>query len=989
MGKVRDISIMKINRYSFFFIVIFISNSLYCLGAFNMFNGRNRAELNWYEVETEYSKIIYSDNLDKTALEAAAIADSTFLTLSKSFGVFPQNKKGNTEKVIIYISDQDNISNGACVLNEYIFIWVNQNDYLKMFTGNHKWLRKVISHEMVHWFLAYSIRDWISPFLPMSMISFPTNINEGFAQHFSGEEWGFNRGDRYLRTWTFATTNNYNGRWLGGFMYGNGFAFIKYLSEFYGEDKLFELLKYRNKIGLYDFNSAFNDVYKKSLNEMQREWTRYIKTWYYGEAYLKKVISDDVMTKTNSLNDITPLKSSMIINDLVMKTDNIVLDVKLTKNQNYSSLISGKLVIDSLKADKFIVKDINYIEEAPAYNSLDISSQGDYITYSRYTRHKYGRLAPRVYLYDILDDKKYDLNEGNHPVVTNEGEVFYQKLSLDENCVYKTNIIEQSIKTDKFISFLPENQIGEMRLNSDDSILAISIFDSDRNFLVSLFDTNTAEVIDVLKFENMPQQIIWQDIDKLAVSVENSNTFVLDLYVYNTVDKSIKKYDGPPLNVYPVLITETENNLNTIAMTELERDMKVLGKVSFVEKNVEKEFNTPNNYYSRWINRTAKYQIPETIKAYESLDIKEYNSFKNIKFRQGFAYPTDTGVLGSVVLSEALGKHLMMSMFYLPYNNKTQAIYYLNYLNNVFKPAINLYSFKSKWVAGISDNEVYYNIITQVGLNFNMPIDFHQIPFLSISYGGGINYNKFELTNDSKEYAYLFDDDEIIIANTNIDLHYNLPWKNDLYHPVKALKTSFSFDYSSENYGMKRDYWQLRLYNDISISPLREVFSSEFFKTIIVQNRTTYREVGDNPLVQFMPGVDDSEFIQVNGQPAFSRLYLRGYEETLWGSRLFSMQSDLKFKIFDSLPISFNIGFPVLSAGYFGISTWVDYTKLFQPEMLTDNPKALVYKAVGFEIKSAWNVLDVPTLHKYGYAWDTKHNKLGYYYMMEIPFMLF
>src|SRR5512133_2149125 len=145
-----------VKPYIIMLIIILSITPLMSLVAYNGFNQRNHPELDWKSIETTNCQIIYHDPLEPQAKESADIAQHTFDTLIKTYQTAP------LQKCIIYLSDQDNISNGATVMSQYIFIWVNQNDYTGLFTGNDKWLRKVIAHEMSHWFLAVALSGWLT-----------------------------------------------------------------------------------------------------------------------------------------------------------------------------------------------------------------------------------------------------------------------------------------------------------------------------------------------------------------------------------------------------------------------------------------------------------------------------------------------------------------------------------------------------------------------------------------------------------------------------------------------------------------------------------------------------------------------------------------------------------------------------------------------------------------------------------------------------------
>jgi hypothetical protein len=152
-----------------------------------------------------------------------------------------------------------------------------------------------------------------------------------------------------------------------------------------------------------------------------------------------------------------------------------------------------------------------------------------------------------------------------------------------------------------------------------------------------------------------------------------------------------------------------------------------------------------------------------------------------------------------------------------------------------------------------------------------------------------------------------------------------------------------------------------------------------------------YRRVtSDDNLLQFLPGVDDSEFIVgLRREPMFSRLYQRGFSELLWGNEMFTSHTDLNFKFSDDINVSINWGGPLISARFVGGSLWADYTKLSQVQFdpLGHQKHDREFVAVGYEIKSAIHILGRPTLQRFGQAWNPQtREKLDTYYMIGIPF---
>jgi len=971
----------------FFILLLTIYISLNAIGAFNLYNGRNRADLKWREVNTDNVRIIYSTGLQDMALHSAAIADSTYLALCKTFYMRERHPK---DKVIIYISDQDDITNGATLGHDYIFIWVDVNDYLTSFTGDHKWLRKVIAHEMVHWFISYTIKEHTS-FIP---IMFPRSLNEGYAQFFSGEPWGLNRGDKFLRAFAFTSdVTEHDGHFEGGYLYASGFSLTKYLAEFYGEEKLIELL-INGEISFFNFNKRFQKIFGKTFDEVQTEWATFIRTYYYGEAYLQKLLQDDKNSNELSINAITKLKSAdMSISELVIKNNTVLASAKLSENQGYQSLILGTFDPDSLSVDKFHLTSYKTIHEAYSFTDFDVSPNEQYVVFARYTRHKHGRYAPAVFLYNHKTGHTQNLGEGSFPVVDDYGNVYYQQNSLSQNEIFIKPLSAEPIP---FLTLNPENQIGSLKLNQQGDRLAVSIFDQDRLFKLAIFDTETQEAADYVQLETMPQELLWVDDQHLAITLENSTSYKLEVLIYDTTTKEYIVYDTPPYNIHPRNIVKDGDRLSTISLNETNRSLKQLGKVNLYEKKPEIATNpliTEPNYYTSWMYKEPIHKIPADIEPYTTLPDKDYNSLKNIKFRYGIALPLAEGAFGMAVLSEPLGKHLIAGATYVPYDfSKNNPYAVFHYMNKSFTPSIHATALHTDWFSGIRDNTLIQNSLTMYGVDFDIPYDFSNWQFTSLYYGGGFTYYDFELGENKEDYSYMFENSDLLTANLGVTFIYNKPWRNSLFHPVRKWKLDLGYDFSQKILGMKRDYQQFKASASFAYAPLLNVKTAEILKTLAIQNKTDYAKIGKQALKQHLPGIDDTESITISDQPLFTRKFLRGFKETDIGYEIISTQNDLRIKLLDDVDASVNWGGPLLSISYLGASVWFDYTRLSPVHTFDDlyepiKLKYREYKAMGVEMQIQTNFLLVPMLLKTGQAYepDRKSKNLQTYIIVEIP----
>ncbi|TVR29329.1 MAG: hypothetical protein EA390_10010, partial [Balneolaceae bacterium] len=127
-------------------VLVFLAGDIYAQG-FNSFSGRNHPYLNWQVAETEHFRIMYHQRVADIIPEAAAIAEESYAALSENMGV------EFSGKIPIYLSDEDEVINGFAnpIGKGYTMIWVNLPSS-EFWTGEEKWLRKVIAHELGHIF---------------------------------------------------------------------------------------------------------------------------------------------------------------------------------------------------------------------------------------------------------------------------------------------------------------------------------------------------------------------------------------------------------------------------------------------------------------------------------------------------------------------------------------------------------------------------------------------------------------------------------------------------------------------------------------------------------------------------------------------------------------------------------------------------------------------------------------------------------------------
>ena len=250
---------------------------------FNAFSGRNHPELQWQVAETDNFRIMYPARLEGIEAEAAAIAEASYETLAANLNVTFE------DPIRIYLSDEDEIVNGFAVPlgNGYTNIWVHVNAYADSFTGEHKWLRKVIAHELGHIFHYRAINfrpvhDTVLGATPLTRV-----WTEGLAQY-QTERWDAQRGDRWLRTATLEDRLSHTdgqSRWNGRLLYAKGNSQVRYFATTYGDSTLADLFAHRSSrlFGLrevHDFTTAFRAVTGDAYSDFEERWKRHVSVYY-------------------------------------------------------------------------------------------------------------------------------------------------------------------------------------------------------------------------------------------------------------------------------------------------------------------------------------------------------------------------------------------------------------------------------------------------------------------------------------------------------------------------------------------------------------------------------------------------------------------------------------------------------------------------------------------------------------------------------------
>jgi len=296
-----------------FLIISFISAQV------DYLNWYNHPELKWETIETEHFIINFHNGTERSAREAATVAEEVYQDITTLYNYKPDSK------TVIVITDYEDYSNGAAYynFNKMIISAKPANFYLR---GSHRWLQNVITHEFTHIVqIAASMK--YTRFIPYSalqvlsyadekrkdvMLGFPNTIvnypiateivppwfAEGTAQVMYAQAyfdyWDSTR-DMVLRDrvyhnnlLTFDQMHTFGKMGIGHeSVYNQGFSFVKYITDKYGQqilskicDEMAKPLQYsmnksiKKSMGisgyaLYDnWKEEMTDIYNMQLNQL-------------------------------------------------------------------------------------------------------------------------------------------------------------------------------------------------------------------------------------------------------------------------------------------------------------------------------------------------------------------------------------------------------------------------------------------------------------------------------------------------------------------------------------------------------------------------------------------------------------------------------------------------------------------------------------------------------------------------------------------------
>ena len=960
-----------------------LPNSVLSQG-FSTFNGRNHPELDWQEAETPRFKIMYPAHLAGIEVKAAAIAEETYDALSENLEVtFDQ-------KIRIYLSDEDEILNGFAVrLGEgFTNIWVHVNDVAQTWSGNTKWLRTVLAHELAHIFHYRAVKSNTGTLDFFFGNPLPRFWTEGLAQY-QTEKWSAYRGEQWLRTAVLDDRLSYNDNrsaWNGRLLYASGNSQVRYFAEQYGDSSLVDLLQYRDtllfKWSVHDFYKGLKKVTGKTYRQFYDDWRRHINVHYNTLAGQLETI--------DSLG-VEPMKlPGQYLYDIQYSPDSSKIAILALTSL---SRPIRRLYIRDRASNRTTIAAEGSINEPVAWRP-----DGTGLIFSRNMRGTYGALANDL-LQVNADGKKLTRmtkdRRATSPSFAPDGKriVFVGSESGTAN-LFQLNL--DTGEETPLTRFSGDIQIAVARWHPFRDWIAFSKFDETGNrdiWVLNLEADTLQRITNTTADEHNP---VWHfggsDLAYTSLVDQVPNVFI---YSFDTGTSSrltnlvsgatAHQWLGPDT-------THTQGRILITSSTTKQGDKAF--QIDPERKPHEANVSLPSGYLA-WQTHRPPRTIPDRVQLNPGLvqDRRPYRALRNLTRVTTLGIPyysdaSDWGVAGTALWIEPLGKHLIAATGGISFPSLLdRSFFFGSYTNNTFYPslALNLY-------AGLPLFRAYgtgylVESLTGADISGEWPLNNALHPYTATRIALRGRFAEFAPLDDEN-----FDQTDLGLPfaegrQTDLKiglLHYRRrPYARNLIHPLDGygLKVQFTG-------GMVHDVdtgpflrSEIAGYGILPGGGMNRIFlhaSGQLISgTVLPQHRTGFAEFDD---IQ----ISASEI----GFLAFTEAHrVRGYRQSLYGDR--SLFGSIEYRMPFLPDLQTNL-LGVLALGSTTLSLFADAGTVWSGTAFSSAEKRV---GVGLELKNILRIANfLNILHAVGVAQpaDLLGTEAGYevYYRIRtaLPF---
>ena len=247
-------------------------------------------EFDWRFIQTEHFDIYYYTHTESQIDFVAFYAEEAYKKISNLIGWDLQERSS----IIVYNSHID--FQQTNVISVYMREGIGgvtelmKNRMVIPFDGSHKDFKHVIYHELVHVFINDGVYGGsLRNLLNSSVVYIPLWMNEGLAEYLSGH-WNANS-DMWIRDLALNYDQLPPINSLNGYLaYRGGQSVWTFITEKWGEEAIKEIFyKIQMKSSI---NKGIKDAIGVDLEELTKQWHKYIKKEYWPDIAERQDIKD-------------------------------------------------------------------------------------------------------------------------------------------------------------------------------------------------------------------------------------------------------------------------------------------------------------------------------------------------------------------------------------------------------------------------------------------------------------------------------------------------------------------------------------------------------------------------------------------------------------------------------------------------------------------------------------------------------------------------
>lgn len=938
-----------------------VSTAAFAQG-FNTFNGRNHPELDWQVAETPHFKIMYPAHLAGIEAQAAPIAEATYETLS-------QNLKVTFDKKIrIYLSDEDEIVNGFAVAvdDPYTNIWVHLNEVADVWTGEEKWLRKVLAHELTHIFHYRATRSNLGWFGNLFANPLPRFWTEGLAQY-ETENWDAMRGDRWLRTAVLDDRLSYSdGRslWNGRLLYAVGNSQVRYFAGQYGDSTLAKLLAHRKKtllgIGrVHDFYDAFQATVDKPYRQFYDDWRRHVNV-YYNTIAGQLELPDSLGVK--------PLAApGAYIYDLQYSPD--------TSRVAVLSVASLDRPIRRLYVVNRTTKEQKIVAEGSINAPISWSPDSRRIAYSRSTRGAHGSILNDLYLVDADGRNRRRLTHSRRafaPAFAPDG----QRLAFIGSERGTGNIFVLDLRTGKetqLTRFTGDVQLSGLRWHPTDEQLVFSRFDADGTRDIVLLDLTTNELTPITPGEADDRMPVWSP-DGSQIAYTSLRDEVPNVFIYDRATDTHRRVThlatgATATDWYVADSLGAPENLIVVSSISKSNDKAYRIDADRTAPDVHVEVPEA---YAAWTTQRPPNEIPAVIPPDPSLIQRryKYDSWRNITHAATLLLPyydsmDDFGIAGASVWTEPLAKHILAFVGGVSFTQPWErSLFAASYTNNQWYPSLIFSVYRMPTNTRFYGNDLLVENFGGGDVTAIWPLDWSDRPYTSTTFESRLRYVDIDPL-EIEAFESTSDDLPAPESGQQADLQLALTYKRQRPYRLAVIHPLDGFGVRAEIRGaapvLGADSRFVR--GDLSGFGILKTFG---LQRLYLYGRAQVQE--GSAFAQDYVGLSRYDDIQI-GIPGFLPFQLgdtervRGYRSYALGDRMLFGSVEYRVPLVPDLQTNL---FGMLSLGGTSLAAFADGGLVWTGADYEDAVRRL---GVGLELKNALQIFNVFELsHALGIA---------------------